>query len=179
MSKKRIGVFVGAILAVLVLAALPSPAHANAVTLTLSAASGSPGGTITLDGTITNNTADTVYLNGEDFSFGSASFLNGDITNFFLNAPPSLAAGGSSGLIALFTFDIVPGALGGTYGGNFLDIIGGTSSSDFTDVLASSGFSVNVGGAAPEPGTLILLGSGLILLGAMIHRGLGDSRRVC
>lgn len=180
MLKKRMEVFVGAIFALLVLAVLPLPAHANAVTLTLSAASGSPGGTITLDGTITNNTANTVYLNGEDFSFGSASFLSGDINNFFLNAPLSLAAGRSSGLIALFTFDIAPGALGGPYGGNFLDIIGGTSSSDFKDVLASSEFSVNVGGATPaptpEPGTLILLGSGLILLAEMMRRGLGDWR---
>lgn len=173
MAKKRIEVFAGTILAALVLAVLPSSVHANPVTLTLSAASGSSGSTITLDGTITNNTANTVYLNSEDFSLGSSSFLNGDVTDFFLNAPLLLASGGSSGLIALFTFDIAPGTLGGTYGGNFLDIIGGTNSGDFTDTLASARFSVDVSGAGatPEPGTLILLGSGLIALACMMRRG--------
>lgn len=181
MSKKRMEVFAVALLAAFVLAVLPPPADANSVMLTLSAAAGTAGNTVTVDGTITNNTANTVYLNGESFSFGWPSFLNGDVTDFVLHAPFFLAPGGSSGSIALFTFDIAPGTPTAIFTGNFLDIIGGTSSSDFTDVLVSSEFSVNVGGATPtptpEPGTLILLGSGLILLAEMMRRGLGDWRR--
>lgn len=170
MLRKRIEVIAATITAFLLLALLPQPAHANAVTLTLSAVVGPPGNTITVDGTITNNTTSTVYLNGEDYSFGSNSylFLNGDTTDFFNNVPLSLEANTSSGLIALFAFDIVPGSLASTYGGNFLDIIGGTNSGDFTDILASSQFSVNVSGAGltptPEPDSLLLLVTGLFLL---------------
>lgn len=139
------------------------------MTLTLSPISGSSGNVVTVDGTITNNTTDTVYLNGEDFTFGSMVFAKGDTIDFFLNAPISLAPDSSFGLIALFTFQIAPGTSNDAYSGNFLDIIGGTSPSDFTDVLASSEFSVNVT-ATPEPGTLVLLITGLLPITALLRR---------
>ena len=166
MSKRRFEVLAVTVLAVLGFAVFPSPAHAGAVTLTLTGGTGSPGNTITIEGTITNDTSDTVYLNGESFNLGSASFLNGDNTDFFLNSPFSLEPGESSGLFALFTFDIAPGTLGGDYAGNFIDIIGGTTSGDYTDVLTSSAFAVNVNGVvpAPEPSSLILLLSGMLIL---------------
>jgi hypothetical protein len=161
MRNARIKILASAMLIGLFAVWLVPSARAGTVTLTLSAVSGSPGGMVTLDGTITNDSTNTVYLNGEGFTLGSLSFSNGDITDFFLNTPFSLAPDTSSGLIALFTFDIASGTAGGVYTGNFLDIIGGAEPSDFTDVLASSEFSANVT-ATPEPSTLLLLCTGLL-----------------
>ena len=144
----------------------PTEARADAV-LTLSPVSGLPGTTVTVDGIITNTGTTTVYLNSEDFTLNSSSFLNGDITDFLLNAPVSLLAGGAPpGLIALFTFDIAPGTSAGPYAGNFLDIIGGTDPSDFTDTLATAEFTVNVQ-STPEPGTFLLLTLGIFFLGGL------------
>lgn len=150
----------------LLVSSLSFSAHADTVTLTLSAVSGLPGTTVTVDGTIANTGSSTVYLNSEDFTLNSPSFLNGDITDFLLNAPLSLAGGTNSGLIPIFAFDIGPGTLAGPYAGNFLDIIGGTDPSDFTDTLASAQFTINAQGAVntPEPSTFVLLGASLIFL---------------
>ncbi|MGH9506048.1 MAG: PEP-CTERM sorting domain-containing protein, partial [Terriglobales bacterium] len=115
------------------------------------------------DGAIVNGSLDTVYLNGEDFTLGSTHLLGGDTTDFFLNAPISLAPGAQSGPIALFTFNIAAGTPGDEYNNNFLDIIGGTDPSDFTDVLAGSEYAVWVT-STPEAGTLLLLTLGLAFL---------------
>lgn len=148
-------------LAVLALSLLviAGSAKADGVTLTLSSVSGTPGSTVTVDGTITNDSSNTVYLNGESFTLGS-SFINGDPTDFFLNAPISLDPGGSSGLIALFAFQVASGTPNGSYSGDFLDIIGG-GPSDFTDTLASADYSVDVA-STPEPSALVLFGIGLL-----------------
>jgi PEP-CTERM motif len=146
-------------------AVLPIPAHADGITLTLSPVSGCSGTTVTVDGTITNNSSNTVYLNSESFTLPSP-LINGDTTDFFLNAPLSLAPDTNSGLIALFAFQIAPGTPQGVYLGNFLDIIGG-GPSDFTDVLASSEFAVT---ATPEPATLPLFGTAVLIAGAFVLR---------
>lgn len=164
------GLTLGVIVVVLLFTA--APVKADSATLTLSSVSGTPGSTVTVDGTITNTGSDTVYLNSESFTLAFPPFINGDITDFFMNAPISLGPGENSGLIAIFTFEIEPGTTPGTYSGNFLDIIGGASSSDFTDTLTSAGFSVDVlGGTAPEPGAFLLLSTGLL--------GLLPLRRKC
>jgi hypothetical protein len=140
---------------------VPSRVNADSVTLTLGSVSGTPGSTVTVDGTITNDSLNTVYLNSESYTL-AVPFLNGDNTDFFLNAPLSLAPGTNSGLIALFSFEIGAGTPAGSYSGNFLDIVGG-GPGDFTDVLTSSGYSVTVvSSTVPEPGALILLTTGLL-----------------
>jgi hypothetical protein len=151
------------------LAAWPGSARADGVTLTLSSVSGAVGSTITVDGTINNTGSAEVFLNSEDFTLGSAFLSNGDVTDFFLNAPLSLDGGASSGSIALFTLDIAPGTPGGSYGGNFLDIFGGPGSSD-QNLLASAEFTVNVTSATSvsEPDTLSLAAMGLLALAAFI-----------
>lgn len=153
-------------LAVLTLAlTLPRRALADPVGLSLAGVSGLPGTSVTVLGNIVNSSASAVYLNGEDFTLGSAAFLNGDPTEFFLNAPLSLDPGQSSGQIGLFTFGIAAGTAPGVYGGNSLDIIGG-GPSDFSDILASAPFSVDVQGAtaAPEPPAILLLLTGILML---------------
>ncbi len=155
---------------------LPGRAVGGPVGLSLSSVSGPVGGTLTVYGAIANGSSQTVYLNGEDYTLASAAFLGGDTTDFFLNAPLSLDPGQSSGQIGLFTFGIAAGTAPGVYSGNFLDIVGG-GPSDFTDVLASAPFSVDVQGAtaAPEPPALLLLLAGLLVLfgrsvAAELHR---------
>lgn len=158
----KISACLAAVVLVLSFMFIPGRASADGVSLTLSPASGTPGSTVTVDGTITNDSAGTIYLNGESFTLGGSSFTNGDPTDFFLNAPISLDPGGSSGLIALFALQIASGTPDGSYSGNFLDIIGG-GPSDTTDVLGSSGYSVDVvSTVTPEPSTLVLFGVGLL-----------------
>src|SRR5271170_4190874 len=88
---------------VALVAALPGSVRAD--TLTLSPVSGAAGTTVTVDGTIANTGSTAFFLNNEGFTLGSSFFLNGDITDFFLNTPASLDGGTDTGLVALFTFD--------------------------------------------------------------------------
>ncbi len=162
MKSKRTKVLVMASLVMCLLALVASAARGDSggVDLTLSGVSGAPGSEVTVYGTITNTGSDDVYLNSENFTLGSTYFSNGDVTDFFLNAPLSLGPDSNSGLIALFTFDVASGTPGGSYGGNFLDILGGGPAD--TNLLASAAFSVTVKNAvAPEPGTIGLIALGL------------------
>ncbi len=158
-----------AVLALFLFAILPHGVRAdsNQTQLTVSNVTGAPGQDVTVFGTITNTGTVLVFLNGEGFSLGSSSFLNGDVTNFFANAPASLAGGANSGLIALFSFDIAPGTAPGVYDENFLQLLGGTGQFDQNDI-ADAEFSVTVKSTTvPEPGTigLIVFGlSGVMLL---------------
>jgi hypothetical protein len=167
----------GIILIILISAAFfPSSTRADGIDLVLSPVSGVGGATVTVDGTITNTGSATVFLNSENFTLGSVFFSNGDVTDFFLNAPLSLNGGASSGPIPLLTFDIAAGTPGGAYTANFLDIFGGPGSSDQT-LLATTEFTVSVGPATsvPEPGALPLTAVGILILGVY---GLAKNRVV-
>jgi len=140
---------------------MPLGVRADSTQLTLSPVTGTAGEDVTVFGTITNTGTVLVYLNGETFSLGSSSFLNGDVTDFFDNAPLSLSGGTNSGLIALFSFDIAPGTAPGVYSENLLQLLGGPGVLDMNDI-ADADFSVTVEGATvPEPGTIGLLALGL------------------
>jgi hypothetical protein len=165
MTAKQVKVCVTVIFLMSLAAASSRPAYADGVDLTLSSVSGTAGTTVTVDGTITNNSSNMVYLNNESFTL-PLPLINGDTTEFFLNAPFFLSPDTSSGLIALFTFQIAPGTPSGIYPGNFLDIIGG-GPNDFTDVLASAEYSVKV---TPEPGTILLLVTGLLGIAFVLRR---------
>jgi len=164
MKSKRIKVLGMTSLFMCLLAMVASAARGDSggVDLTLSSVSGAPGSEVTVYGTISNTGSDDVYLNSENFTLGSSTyFSNGDVTDFFLNAPLSLGPDSNSGLIALFTFEIASGTPTGTYGGNFLDILGGPGELDQND-LGSAEYSVNVANAAvPEPGAIGLIALGL------------------
>ena len=167
MKSKRVKALGMASLVLCLLAMVASAARGDGggVDLTLTSVSGAPGSEVTVYGTITNTGSDDVYLNSENFTLGSSSFSNGDVTDFFLNAPLSLAPDSDSGLIALFTFDVASGTPGGSYGGNYLDILGGGPTDQ--NLLASAEYSVTVKNTvAPEPGTIgliVLGGAGVIL----------------
>lgn len=148
------------VLSLLVMVASAARGDSGGVDLTLTSVSGAPGSEVTVYGTITNTGSGTVYLNNESYTLGSTNFLNGDVTDFFVNAPFTLGPDSNSGPIALFTFDVASGTPGGSYGGNFLDILGGGPTDQ--DLLASTAFSVNVqNNAVPEPGTIGLIALGL------------------
>lgn len=121
MKSKRTKVLVMASLVMCLLALVASAARGDSggVDLTLSGVSGAPGSEVTVYGTITNTGSDDVYLNSENFTLGSTYFSNGDVTDFFLNAPLSLGPDSNSGLIALFTFDVASGTPGGAMGATF------------------------------------------------------------
>lgn len=119
-------------------------------------------------GTITNPTADTIYLLSDTISSSGDSVL--DDSPFDNNAPLSLGAGDSSGLIELFDLDI-PGTAPASYTGYFE--IDGLSDADIaagnylTYDLANVTVTVNVVSpvtATPEPTTFLLLGCGMALL---------------
>jgi len=165
---RRIKALAAALSVISLAAVLSSPARASSIELTVpSSISGAPGSTVTVDGTITNDQAFTIYLNSEDFTLSSPSLLGGDTTDFFLNAPLFLAGGGSSGLIPLFTFEIAPGTASGPYADNFLDILGGPGPLD-QNLLASAEFNVNTVNTVPEPATFPLVGALLLFLGGFV-----------
>ena len=150
-------------------------ADSSQTQLTMSNVTATSGQDVTVFGTITNTGTALVFLNGEGFSLGTSSFLNGDVTNFFANAPASLAGGTNSGLIALFSFDIAPGTAPGVYDENFLQLLGGAGQFDQNDI-ADAEFSVTVKSATvPEPETIGLLALGLASVIPLRHRRLSRS----
>ncbi len=142
-------------------------ARADSLTLTLDAPFQSgPMDTFTFTGTIAYTNADstndggvTEYLNGDSFSVDAPATL--DDSAFLNNAPLSMNPGDSSGDIVLFTVT-TPAFVGGSLADNFytgsFSIVGGASSSDDTDVLATQDFDAQV---TPEPTSWLLLATGL------------------
>jgi hypothetical protein len=132
------------------------------IALTETSISSGSGTTVTFDATLKNLTSGTVFLNG-DSSTTSTSFLTVDDNPFLNNAPLSLAAGASSGPFPLFNVIIAAGTTPGTYNLNLFSVLGGTDGSAFNP-MGGAQFSVVVS-PVPEPGTIALLGIGMLGLG--------------
>jgi PEP-CTERM motif len=146
-------------------------ASADTVTITLDSPtlSGSPGDTLQFFGTLTNTTADTVFLNDVNFNLASIPLGSIDNSPFFTNAPLSLDAAGSldggftSGDIELFDVTIPDPFAAANYDGTF-QVLGGIDG-NAQDILGTADFTVQVLGSSssvPEPSSVILLGAAFL-----------------
>jgi len=153
---------VGALAALLMIA----PAlRADGVDISVTPISGAAGSSVEVVGTVTNNTSNTVFLNGDTFSVTGPD-LSLDDTDFFVNAPLSLDPSQSSGPFDIFTIDIGALAAPGVISPNFFSILGG-SDGGASDVIGTVMFDVSVQGTAPvpEPSELLLLLIGIAQIG--------------
>ncbi|MGA9882349.1 MAG: PEP-CTERM sorting domain-containing protein [Candidatus Acidiferrales bacterium] len=168
-------VVVIAALALFVLLGWTPASRADSLDVTLTEASQTvlQGTTVVeFDASILNpSTTDTVYLNA-DISTTDSLLVSVDDGPFFANAPYFLDPGASSGTFALFNVDLPTDLADGTYTGVF-SILGGPDGGAGTasDDLADANFSVDVTSLVPtpEPGTLILLLSGLLGLALFVN----------
>ena len=152
----------------LVLAAGANAAELS-VNLDQSTLSGFPGQTLLFTGTLTNNTAGTLFINADSFTFAINGAL--DDSPFLNNAPFSIGAGGTSFDFEMFDVNIPPGQASGPYGGVFT-VLGGTGG-EAMDNLGSTSFTANV--ETPEPATYLLFALGLaLLLGLAVVRQVGE-----
>lgn len=138
-------------------------AKADTLTITLSSPfqNGVGGDVIEFDATVTNDTSQTVYLNGDNMYVDGSLIVDDSPYNSW---PLTLGAGDSyTGL--LFNVDIADAAASGLYTGYF-QITGGDDNSA-GDTLGTADFDVNV---TPEPGSFLLLGTGLLLIGFVARR---------
>jgi hypothetical protein len=141
----------------LILAAVATAAKADPVTITFDQPNQIAGAGQTLEffGTITNNTASTIFLNSDDPNLAGLSFSIND--QFFSTVPPSLAAGANSGDIELFDVTLsnpLQDAFA-TYAGDYT-LVGGIDG-NAQDNIGSAAFSVS---SVPEPSTIGLLFTG-------------------
>lgn len=164
-------------LAVLALLAWSTPLRADSLDVTLDQPTITvPVGTteVTFTGTITNpSTTDTVYVNS-DSSTTSSTLIAVDDTPFLdFIIPAFLAPGANSGDIQLFNVDLDPSTAAGIYTGVYTLYGGpdggtGTDSSDLVDIP----FTIDVTSPvpAPESGSLLMLGLGLLAIVALRRR---------
>ena len=138
-------------------------AQADPLSITLFAPiqTGLPGDILSFNATVTNDSAEMVYLNG-DFALVDSPLTVDD--GPYSGYPLTLDAGDSYTGV-LFNVDIPSDAPVGLYAGYF-EITGGAGPGD-SDEVGTVNFDVQV---APEPSSLLLLASGLAGLAGVIRR---------
>ena len=158
-------------LSVLALAAtFSSPAFADTINLDLSAPvqSGASGSTVSFTATVSapSTNGATVFLNSDSFNLDEPLTLDDD--GFFFDFPLSLNAGDSFTGV-LFTVNLPGNVAAGSYDGSF-EILGGADGGAL-DLLDTVTFEVNTPSAVPEPSTLLLLATGLVVGMEVASRG--------
>jgi hypothetical protein len=159
------------------LLAISMASQASTITFTLNPASqsGAPGTTLIFSGSFTNTTPDPVFLNSLQFS----SIFSTDSTPFLVNSPNCAAdpAGscldgfGGSGSIDLFMLTIpIPFTQGPGIYQETVTLLGGADVNAQIN-LGSAIYTVDVGGAVPEPSSV-----GLALFGCAALVALGRRR---
>lgn len=146
------------------------PAFADTIDLNLSAPtqSGISGSTLSFTATVfaPSTNGATIFLNADSFNVDGPLTLNDD--GFFFDFPFSLDAGDSFTGV-LFTVNLPTNVAPGSYDGSF-QIFGGEDGSA-QDLLDTVTFEVNTSSAVPEPGTLLLLATGLAVGMGFVSRG--------
>jgi len=145
-----------------------SAPHASAMTTFADPdQNGAPGSTLQFFGTITNLGSDAIFLNGDELNL-AAPTTDFTITDlFFANAPLTLNAGDSSGLIELFDVTVnnpFPD-LPTTYTGSWA--MTGGADGNAQDILDQASFSVTVTPdtqTTPEPQASLLLLTGFAVI---------------
>ena len=157
---------------VLVLVILATGGSAAAISINLMPAllTGQPGTALTFSGILANTAISPVFLNGAGINLGGFAPANEDLSPFFANAPLSLAGGGSTSSIGLFTIGIPNPFSSGTYQGTFT-VLGGADENALVN-LGAANFTVQVipGQVTPEPSAAVLLGVGWLALRAFQRR---------
>jgi len=153
-------------LAVLLLVA-PACADTLNLTLTNPTQTGTPNATLTFDASASApfSNSGALFLNGDNFNLSLAGATIDD-SGFLLNFPLSLLPG-EGFAVTLFTVSLPSVIAPGTYNG-FFAILGG-SDPGAQNTLATVNFQINAPAPVPEPGTWLLLATGLAILAASAH----------
>ena len=150
------------------------------LTITLPTISGTAGMTIIVGGTLANNSSNALYFSTDSVTFNNTA-ISGTadlaINGIFDSTLLTVAGGSTQTVTDLFTVFIANDAAPGFYDLNFYDLLGGTAPNcaSFGSCgvqLGTAEFAVNVQGVVPtpEPGTLVLLASGLLAGFVVIRR---------
>ena len=147
-----------------------SASAAPILDITVLPVTATPGQTgVAVFGSVTNNTGDTVYLNGDDETFTPSLVVPGSIDDnpFFQNTPTTLDFGASTGTIELFTFDVAPTATFGSFNAGTFSILGGIGAPNQAnfDIIGSQPVTVNV---VPEPSAASFTLIGFVLFGIRV-----------
>jgi hypothetical protein len=147
---------------------LVAPALADTINLSLTTPTqtGGPGSTLTFGATVSAPLANgaTLFMNSDNFGVNIPGSLIDD-SGFLFSFPLNLNPGGNfTG--TLFSVALPSNLAPGTYNG-FFEIFGGPSGSA-QNSLATVDFQINASSPVPEPGTWILLATGLSILSTWI-----------